>query len=91
MTNREILESLGYEDLIIFKNPDYDGAIVGVSHDDRVVYDYDKMVECLALEDGMTTEDAMDFINYNTLRALPYIGAGSPIVMYNFDCEKQSN
>lgn len=80
--NRKILSDLGYENAIIFTNPDYDAAIIGTSSDDRVIYDYDEMVACLMLEDGMTIEEAMDFIDYNTLRALPYAGNGAPIVMY---------
>lgn len=74
MTNRELLVEYGYEDLVIFDNPDYDAAIIGVSHDDRVVYDYDKMVECCMTVDNMTMEEAEDFISYNTIRSIPYAG-----------------
>lgn len=84
MTNREFLNDLGYDNLIIFENPDYDDAIIGVSHDDRVIYDYDKMIEHLMLNDNMTIEEAMDFISYNTLRSIPYAGPEAPIVMYGF-------
>lgn len=83
--NRQLLVDLGYEDAVIFDNPDYDSAIIGVSHDDRVIYDYDAMIASLMLEDDMTMEEAMDFIDYNTLRALPYSGPDGPIVMYKFD------
>ena len=83
MTNRELLCDLGYENLIVFSDPDYDAAIIGVSHDNRVIYDYDKIVACLMDEDGMTSEEAAEFIDYNTIRAIPYAGAGAPIVMYN--------
>lgn len=82
---RDLLWEFGYTNSIVFENPDYDAAIVGVSSDDRVIYDYDEMVACLMLEDDMTMEEAMDFINYNTLRALPYAGEGAPIVMYKFE------
>jgi hypothetical protein len=82
MTNRELLLDHGLDDAIIFENPDYDAAIIGVSHDDRVIYDYDKMVQCLMEEDGMTSLEAAEFIDYNTLRAIPYAGDGAPIVMY---------
>ena len=64
---------------------DYDAAIVGVSSDDRVIYDYDEMIACLMIEDDMTMEEAMDFIDYNTLRAIPYAGENAPIVMYKFN------
>lgn len=73
---------MGYEDVVVFENPDYDSAIVGVSSDDRVIYDYDAMVKCLMLEDDMTYEDAADFIDYNTVRSLPYAGENGPIILY---------
>ena len=82
MTNRQLLEDLDYVNLIVFENPDYDAAIIGVSHDDRVIYDYDKMVACLMDEDDMSSIEAADFISYNTIRALPYAGANAPIIMF---------
>lgn len=80
--NREILDDMGYTDSIIFTNPDYDDAIIGVSHDDRVIYDYDKMLEHLITNEDMTDEEAADFISYNTIRSIPYAGENAPIVMY---------
>ena len=83
MINREVLNNMGYEHSIVFENPDYDDAIIGVSHDDRVIYDYELMIEYLVENDGMTEEDAADFISYDTLRSLTYIGEPlKPIVMY---------
>ena len=35
MINREVLNNMGYEHSIVFENPDYDGVIIGISHDDR--------------------------------------------------------
>lgn len=80
--NREILCDLGYEDSVVFENPDYDEAIIGVSHDGRVIYDMDLMVEHLMIHDGMTEMDAVDFIDYNTARSIPYAGEYAPIIMY---------
>ena len=82
MVNREILCDLGYEDSVVFENPDYDEAIIGVSHDGRVIYDMDLMVEHLMIHDGMTEMDAVDFIDYNTARSIPYAGEYAPIIMY---------
>ena len=81
MTVVEKIESAGYDAVIIFENPSYETAFVGVSHDERAVYDYDKMVEYLVTQDGMTYEEAADFIDYNTIRSLPYL-QGSPIIVY---------
>lgn len=81
MSKREELADLGYENHIVFDNPDFDGAIIGVSTDGRVVYDYDLMIEHLVSVDNMSVEEAADFIDYNTLRMIPYIGEGAPIVV----------
>ena len=64
-----------------FDNPDYDAAIIGVSTDGNVIYDYDKMIGCL-MDEGMDYDEAIDFIDYNAIRSLPYAGEGAPIVMY---------
>ena len=80
-SNRDLLNELGYEDVVVFENPDYDSAIIGVSEGRRAVYDFDKMVKHLVENDGMTEEEAIEFIEYNTIRALPYF-ANSPIIMY---------
>ena len=79
--NKELLVEMGYEDAVILEDPDYDSAIVGVSESGRVIYDYDKMVEWLMETDGMSQEDAVEFIDYNTIRALPYF-TNSPIIMH---------
>lgn len=82
MTAEERILYAGYEDVIVFKNYSYDDALIGVSEDNRAVYDFEKMVEWLMKEEGFTSEEAVDYICYNTIRALPYIGEQAPIVMY---------
>ena len=72
---------MGYKDAIVFDNPSYDSAIIGVSDDGRVIYDYDMMIQCLMTDDGMSEMEAADFISYNSVRATAYIPDG-PIVMY---------
>ena len=84
MSKRDLLVELGYEDSIVFESPDYDNAIIGTDDNSRVVYDYDKMVECLMEEDGMDYEEAVEFIDYNTIRALPYYPNG-PIVVHGIE------
>ena len=60
----------------------YDTALIGVTQDDRAVYDYDKMVEWLVETQGWDELEAMEWIDYNTLRALPYMGPDGPIVIF---------
>lgn len=76
----------GYEGSIVFDNPDYVSAAIGFTDDGKVVYDFDLMVESL-MEEGMTEDDSIEFIEYNTIRALPYIGENAPIVMRRFEVE----
>lgn len=63
-------------------------AIVGFSHDNRVVYDYEKILEVFRERDGMTEEEAIDFVEFNTLRSLPYMSR-QPVILYPLDCYKE--
>lgn len=85
MTNREKLIAAGHDDVIVLENPAYDEAIEGISEDGRVIYNYEQMVFCLVDDEGMTEEEAADFISYNTVRALPYMGLKAPIILYPLD------
>jgi hypothetical protein len=82
MTASERLADLGYEDVIIFDSPSFDKALIGVSEDNRAIYDYEKMAICLAVDWAVSLEEAIEFIEYNTIRALPYAGAGAPIILH---------
>ena len=80
--NQQLRDELP-EDAIVFDNMSYDGSIIGVTTDDRVVYSYDKMVEELMQDEEWSYEDAVEWIDYNTIRALPYAGENAPIIMYS--------
>ena len=81
MTHREILVEIGLEDSIVFENPDYDSAIIGYDENrHRIIYDYEKMVEYLMDKDGMTYEEAVEFIDYNTIPSCAYMGSNAPII-----------
>lgn len=79
---KELIEDYGYEEVLIFENPDYASAFIGVTNDDRAVYDFDKMIEHLMIKDGMGDLEAIEFIEFNTIRALPYFGSQAPIIIY---------
>lgn len=73
------------EGAIVFDNTSYDGSIVRVTTDGRVVYDYDKMIEELMHDEGWSYEDAIDWIDYNTIggRFPPKgVDGKAPIIMY---------
>lgn len=78
---KDYLCELGHEDAVVLEAPDYLSAIVGVSEDGRVIYSYHKMLQHLVLNDGMTYEEAAEFVDFNTLGALPYMGEKRPIIL----------
>lgn len=82
MTAEERLLEAGYEDVVYLVNYGYDDALIGVTDDGRAVYDYNKMVEWLMNKENWSEIDAIEWIEYNTMRAIPYMGEGAPIIMY---------
>lgn len=70
-----------FDDIVLFSNFDYEDAFIGISHDDRAIYDWEKMVTYLVEKQDMTEEEAIEWIDYNTIRALAYYEK-APIVMY---------
>ena len=84
---KEALTTMGFEDSVVFDSPSYVDAVIGVSDTGQVCYSYEKMVECLMNEDNITYEDATEFIDYNTIRALPYSSSmgNRPIVIYSIE------
>ena len=83
---RELITDYEYDDVVIFSNPDYASAFIGISENNRAVYDYDKMVKHLIDKDCMTDIEAIEFIEYNTIRALPYY-ENAPIIIHNLIVE----
>jgi len=80
MTEQEVkdyLVEMGHEDTIVYTNPSYSEAFVGVTSDGIAIYDYEGMVECL-IQDGMSEEDAVEWIDYNCVGCR---GEGLPMII----------
>jgi hypothetical protein len=78
----QLLLENGYEDIVYLTNYSYDSALIGVSTDDRAIYDFELMVKWLVDNENFTADEAIEWIEFNTIRALPYMGSKSPIIMY---------
>jgi hypothetical protein len=85
LTTKELLDLSGFEDVLTLHNYSYDDALIGVTTSNQAVYDFDKMVKWLMDTEGFTYEDAVEWIEYNTIRSLPYFGSGAPIIMYSLE------
>lgn len=83
MNIEEILLENGYEGTKFF--PEYNDAVIGISSNGEVIYDFDKMIDCLMRNEDWSYESAVEWIEYNTIRALPYMQPGAPIVSYNIE------
>lgn len=82
---RDWLNNNGHVETVVFRNPEYLGAIIGISSNGSLVYSYSKMIECLMLEDEMSSDCAADFIDFNTLGSLPSNKPFYPIVIFDMD------
>ena len=82
MNAEERLLNADYEGVKYLINESYDDALIGVSEDNRAIYDFDKMVEWLIETEDFTDVEAIEWIEYNTVRALPYMGEDHPIIVY---------
>ena len=81
MVNQKVRERLD-DDALVFDNPAYDNSIIGETFDGRAIYDIESMADELASDDEITVEEAMDFIDYNAIRSLPYAGEKAPVVVH---------
>lgn len=83
MTAKDRILDEGFEDVIIFDNPSYDEALIGVTYNtNQAVYDNELMIEHLMNTDNMTYEEAADFISYNC--SFSY-GSEYPLILCKFN------
>lgn len=78
MSKEELLEV----EAVLFTG--WDDAIVGVTDEGQAVYSYDLILETLKERDGLTDEEAQDWIEYNLYKTMPYIAdeGKQPVIMH---------
>jgi hypothetical protein len=85
MKSKDILLEAGFEDVFVLSNYSYDEALIGVTTNNNAVYSFSKMVEWLMITENFTYEDAVEWIEYNTIKSLSYFGPQAPIIMYDLE------
>ena len=97
MTRQDIfdeIESRGFEDTVILDDPSFADAIIGITEDGHLIYNYDSMVNHLVdnyIKEGINEDEAytsaIEWISYNTIRAIPYMKSygKEPIIAYSFN------
>lgn len=84
--NEELRNRLPKE-CVVFDAEAYDNSIVGISISGEVIYSYKLMIQEYMKDHECTDIEAIEWIEYNTIRALPYFPDNRPIIMYDLeDC-----
>jgi hypothetical protein len=66
--------------ITVLDNPSFDNSVMGVSQDNKLIYSYESMVQEYMDDNHCEYEEAVEFIEYNTMRALDYMDR-APVVM----------
>lgn len=71
----------------MYKADGFDEAIIGLTRiagrDDVIAYDYWKCIDILMTRDGMSAEDAVEYMEFNVISA--YVGEFTPAFIYETD------
>lgn len=84
---RDTQDGLGWLEELREQNPEavtadgFESCVLGIGNrcgaSPIVAYDYDKCVALLVQRDGMTEEDAIEFMSFNVVGA--WVGEGTPV------------
>jgi hypothetical protein len=76
---QQILDNYPDQPFIILDG--LDNAVIGVDQNaEKLVYSINDIVDCF-VEQGMEPDEAIEYYEYNTARAVPYID-NAPILVY---------
>ena len=86
---KELIEELvGYDEeelnqIIVLEGDEFADGAIGLTDDNHIIYDYEKLVESLSKQEDMTEEDAIDWLEFNTIPSIPYMSSygKEPIIM----------
>jgi len=74
----------------MLKADGFDEALIGIgrrcSQEDVLVYDFDKAVKILVDRDKMAVDEAMEFLEYNTLGA--WVGEETTLFVFSMTMEE---
>ncbi len=81
----KVSEILLENDLIgaAFFDDDYETAILGYTEDGCIVYSYEKMIKWFSQNYKVSYVEAREWVDYNALRTIPYMGEQKPIIVYD--------
>lgn len=72
---------------VLLEDHTFDNSIIGINvkdEDPHVVYSFARMVEEYMTDEDCSEEEAVEWIEYNTLRSIPYMGKNKPEIIEEF-------
>ena len=66
---------------VILDDSSYDNSIIGTTLDGGLIYSYERMVEEYMIDNDCGEDEALDWIGYNTIRAIPYLPDPKPMIV----------
>ena len=95
MTNLELKELIAdqvededeLDQIIVLEGDEFADGAVGLTISNHLVYDYNKLVESLMKHNEWTELEAVEWLDYNTIRSLPYMASvgNEPIIINLFE------
>lgn len=87
---KERIEDYGVDEeilnrIVILEGDEFAAGVIGITEDYRIVYSYTKLIDSLAKVYG-TEEDAIEWLQFNTLRSIPYMesqGLLAPVIVFD--------
>lgn len=83
MKIKELKEYCEENEIVVemYVNPDYEKEILGLSYDNRIIYDFDLMIECAKEYFNCDDLEAIEYLEVNVLKGLSYYNDG-PIILF---------
>lgn len=95
MTNKQLKEVIAdkvfdqeeLDQIIVLEGDEFADGAIGLTIDNHLVYDYNKLVESLMKHNDWSELDAIEWIDFNTIRSLPYMATlgNEPVIINLFE------
>ena len=78
-----VLDEDELDHIIVLEGDEFADGAIGLTIDNNLVYSYEKLIDSLTEVYGSET-DAIDWLEYNTIRSLSYMGSygNEPIIIH---------
>lgn len=69
--------------IIVLEGDEFADAVVGITVNNELVYSYELIVKSLVEKCNISEDEAIEFIEYNTIRSIPYMSGygNAPIIL----------